>query len=125
MFLLVLLMCFHSIGWGGEALQIADRVEDGAKWSEIRMNGRGLIIKNQEGAEIIMVDRFGGIYLQGEIYLNNKKVDSTALDGAEKISRVSRILTRVTLLNIALTIIIATAISVVGRKRRDGISKND
>lgn len=45
------------------------------EWMEIPITGRGIKIVNSDGAEIVLVDRLGGIYLNGDVYFNYEKYE--------------------------------------------------
>ena len=40
--------------------------DDDSKWVTLKMGGQGFRIVNQDDNEIIMVDKYGGIYINGE-----------------------------------------------------------
>lgn len=42
-------------------------------WLTIKPGDRGIRIVNDENQEIITVDKYGGIYLNGEFYVNGEK----------------------------------------------------
>lgn len=46
------------------------------EWTEIPIEGRGIKIVNEYGAEIVVVDKFGGIYLNGDVYFNYEKYEN-------------------------------------------------
>ncbi len=58
--------------------------ENTEEWMEIPINGRGIKIVNNDGAEIIVVDRFGGIYLNGDVYFNYEKYEKNENGISEK-----------------------------------------
>ncbi|MAM88364.1 MAG: hypothetical protein CME36_13760 [unclassified Hahellaceae] len=113
---LILIVSASTAGHAVDSLTATDTKIGEDVWTEITMEGRGLIVKNNEGSQILQVDKFGGIYINGHLYINNNKFDAMMLDNAVKLSESSRILTRATLLNIALAIVISVAISVFGRR---------
>lgn len=45
------------------------------EWAEIPIDGRGIKIVNEYGTEIVVVDKFGGIYLNGDVYFNYEKYE--------------------------------------------------
>lgn len=47
-------------------------------WAEIPIDGRGIKIVNEDGAEIVLIDKFGGIYLNGDVYFNYEKYNGEA-----------------------------------------------
>jgi len=42
-------------------------------WLTIKPGDRGIRIVNDENQEIIMIDKYGGIYLKGEVFVNGEK----------------------------------------------------
>lgn len=46
-----------------------------SKWMTVKLGENGLRIINNENNEIIMVDKYGGVYVKGTFYLNGEKVN--------------------------------------------------
>ncbi|MCX4321656.1 MAG: hypothetical protein OSJ59_01690 [Lachnospiraceae bacterium] len=64
----------------GCAIPLAVQAEEEAKiegggeeWEEVLINGRGIKVVNGDGAEIVIIDKYGGIYLNGTIYVNQNE----------------------------------------------------
>jgi len=41
-------------------------------WLMLRLGERGLRIVNEEGNDIILIDKFGGIYMNGKVFINGE-----------------------------------------------------
>ncbi len=39
---------------------------DDSKWLTLKLGGRGLRIVNEEGIDVVVVDQFGGVYINGQ-----------------------------------------------------------
>ncbi len=48
---------------------------DNSKWLTLKGGEMGIRIVGDGDKEIVAVDKFGGIYLNGEVYMNDEKVD--------------------------------------------------
>ena len=70
--LLIILMCSVSINSFAEEKGELDEISDD-EWLEIPFGGRGIKVLNEYGTEIVVIDKFGGIYLNGDIYINYEK----------------------------------------------------
>lgn len=46
---------------------------DTANWLTLQLGERGIRIINEEKRELIIVDKYGGIYLNGEVYVNGER----------------------------------------------------
>lgn len=46
--------------------------EDGSEWSKVDIKNRGINIVSNSGESILRIDQFGGIYLNGDIYIDNQ-----------------------------------------------------
>lgn len=46
-----------------------------SKWMTVKLGENGLRIINNENNEIIMVDKYGGVYVKGTFYLNGEEVN--------------------------------------------------
>lgn len=44
-----------------------------ANWLTLQLGERGIRIVNEENREIVIVDKYGGIYLNGDVYVNGEK----------------------------------------------------
>ncbi|MNN35654.1 hypothetical protein D3C81_1495090 [compost metagenome] len=54
----------------------AESPEDTREWLTVNQSEAGLrIVSNDEKKEIALIDNFGGIYLNGDLFLNNKKIN--------------------------------------------------
>lgn len=50
-------------------------------WLTVMPGDRGIRIVNSDNQEIVSIDKFGGIYIKGEVFINGEKV------GEEKIGK--------------------------------------
>lgn len=48
---------------------------DDSKWITVKPGDSGIRIVGENNNEIVAIDKFGGIYLYGDVYKNNKLVD--------------------------------------------------
>lgn len=56
---------------------------DKREWLTVRQSEAGLrIISNDKKKEVALIDNFGGIYLNGDLYLNNEKVNDILKENA-------------------------------------------
>ena len=46
-----------------------------SKWMTVKLGENGLRIINNENNEILMVDKYGGVYVKGTFYLNGEEVN--------------------------------------------------
>lgn len=53
---------------------------DTQEWLTLQLEGRGLKIVNDDGTAIVMVDKYGGIYLSGTVYVNSEKYAGNAAE---------------------------------------------
>lgn len=74
----------QTYGKNGEygSLYGSDISEDNnetSKWLTYQIGERGIRIINEEQQEIVKIDKYGGIYIKGDVYLNdsNTPVDKT------------------------------------------------
>lgn len=51
---------------------------DTSKWLTIQNGDSGVRIVSKDGKEIVAVDNYGGIYLNGDVFMNGQKVDPKA-----------------------------------------------
>lgn len=51
---------------------------DHSNWLTIQSKDAGVRVVNNEGRELVAVDNFGGIYLNGDVYLNSKLLNPDA-----------------------------------------------
>lgn len=51
---------------------------DTSKWLTIQNGDSGVRIVTKDGKEIVAVDNYGGIYLNGDLYLNDSKLTTQA-----------------------------------------------
>lgn len=58
---------------------ISDENNETSKWLTYQIGERGIRIINEEQQEIVKIDKYGGIYIKGDVYLNdsNTPVDKT------------------------------------------------
>lgn len=48
---------------------------DTSKWLTVQNGETGTRIVSKDGKELVAVDNYGGIYINGDLYLNSKKFD--------------------------------------------------
>lgn len=48
---------------------------DTSKWLTIQNGDSGVRIMAKDGKEIVAVDNYGGIYLNGDVFMNGEKID--------------------------------------------------
>jgi hypothetical protein len=73
--LIVIIICYTSINTFAVENEMNEDSND--EWSEISFDGRGIKFVNEYGTEIVKIDKFGGIYLNGDVYINNDKIDNS------------------------------------------------
>ncbi len=73
--LIVIIICCTSINTFAVENEMNEDSND--EWSEISFDGRGIKFVNEYGTEIVKIDKFGGIYLNGDVYINNDKIDNS------------------------------------------------
>ncbi|CAH1059491.1 hypothetical protein [Paenibacillus pseudetheri] len=79
--------------------------EDNRDWLTIKQSEAGLrIISNDEKKEIALIDNFGGIYLNGDLYLNNKKINDVLNENASLSYVNTAVISIISLLAISLLI---------------------
>ena len=81
--LLMILTCSVSINSFAEEKGELDEISDD-EWLEIPFGGRGIKVLNEYGTEIVVIDKFGGIYLNGDIYINYEKYKNNIDDGSDQ-----------------------------------------
>ncbi|MFB5266680.1 hypothetical protein ACE41H_07765 [Paenibacillus enshidis] len=79
-FLLITLLSFSRLAFASDDyIKLEKRMEsegDQREWLTIKQSEAGFrIVSNDGKKEAVMVDNFGGIYLNGDLYLNNKKIN--------------------------------------------------
>lgn len=52
-----------------------NEVGEQSNWLTVQLGERGVRIVNEENREIVIVDKYGGIYLNGEVYVNGEKYE--------------------------------------------------
>lgn len=57
-------------------------VDDHSKWLTIRAGDYGVRIVTQDGMELIAADNHGGVYLNGDVYLNQQQLEQEAPEPA-------------------------------------------
>lgn len=55
---------------------------DNSKWLTIKPGEVGIRIVGEDNKEIVNIDKYGGIYLNGDVYMQNKKIDPSASNKA-------------------------------------------
>lgn len=53
--------------------EYTNEVGEVANWLTLQLGERGIRIVNEENQEIVIVDRYGGIYFNGEVYVNGER----------------------------------------------------
>lgn len=51
---------------------------DHSKWLTLRAGDIGVRIVAQDGRELVAVDNYGGVYLNGDVYLNQELLEQTS-----------------------------------------------
>ncbi|BCG61268.1 hypothetical protein [Paenibacillus sp. URB8-2] len=84
-----------------------ESTKDKRDWLTIRQSEAGLrIISNDGQKEIALIDNFGGIYLNGDLYLNNKKVNDILKENASLSYVNTAVVSFISLLAVSLLILI-------------------
>lgn len=52
-----------------------EQFKDQNDWLTIKSSDGGTRIVSKDGKEIMLIDNFGGIYLNGDLFLNNQKIN--------------------------------------------------
>ncbi len=54
-------------------------IEDGSEWIVVNPgeNGRGIIIQDENKNAVLTVDRYGGVYINGKLFINNKEYSNS------------------------------------------------
>lgn len=52
-----------------------------SKWLTIKPGENGIRIINDDNADIFMVDKFGGVYINGQLYINGKEHTQSSSGG--------------------------------------------
>ena len=52
--------------------------DDHSKWLTLRAGDIGVRIVTKDGWELVAVDNYGGVYLNGEVYLNQEPLEQTS-----------------------------------------------
>lgn len=77
----VVFFFFGSLSFASDAsnIKLEKRMEsegDQREWLTIKQSEAGFrIVSNDGEKEVLMIDNFGGIYLNGDLYLNNNKLN--------------------------------------------------
>ena len=62
---------------------------DDSNWLTIRAGDHGVRIVDKDGNERIAVDNFGGVYLNGDVYLNQQMINQVSAAESEKFNIVN------------------------------------
>lgn len=96
-------------------LQFRDVEVDGEVWSELIFSGRGLIIKSSNGKTLLTVDHFGGIYLDGVVYVNRSEFPKR--DDIAKLESSSAYVGRGIILSVSLSAFISVLVGLIMRSK--------
>lgn len=61
--------------------EYTNEVGETTNWLTVMPGDRGIRVVNSDNQEIVSIDKFGGIYIKGEVFINGEKV------GEEKIGK--------------------------------------
>lgn len=55
--------------------------DDSREWLILRLNEVGVILVSEDGkSEILAIDKYGGVYLSGDLYVNGNKIEPVGVD---------------------------------------------
>jgi len=55
--------------------QRSPETQDSNEWTTIKASEGGIRIVSRDGNEMFLMDNYGGLYIYGDLFLNNKKVN--------------------------------------------------
>ena len=80
---LLVMLCIGSItafaadaaDFGSVGNITSQKLEDGSEWIVVNPgeSGRGIIIQDENNNLVFTVDRYGGVYINGKLFINNKE----------------------------------------------------
>lgn len=87
--------------------------DDSREWLIVRLNEVGVVLVGEDGkSEILAIDKHGGVYLSGDLYLNGRHIQSAGEDAAGSRSQWS------VLVLFVLSVLTSVAISMGLRRRK-------
>lgn len=76
-----------------------ENATDESRWISIKNGTGGFQLKSYDGTrELMAVDNFGGIYFEGDLYLNGKKINNYFTEESQYISKEDFLLTIVSII---------------------------
>ena len=69
------LLTLPSVAFGSEREDLVSfgQYDDTSKWLTIKPGENGVRIINDDNTDIFMVDKYGGIYINGQLYVNGEE----------------------------------------------------